>query len=108
MLHEYGLPKYFWGEAVNCSCYILNRALIRPIIKKTPYELWNNRKPKIGYFKVFGCKCFILNTKDHLGKFDAKSNEAIVLGYSTHSKAYRVYNKRTLVIEEFSLMSRIL
>ena len=74
--------------------------LIRPHLNKTPYELWKDRKPNIGYFKVFGCKCFILNKKDNLGKFDPKSDVGIFLGYSNSSKAYRVYNKRILVIEE--------
>ena len=49
---------------------------------------------------MFGCKCFILNTKDNLGKFDPKSNVGIFLGYSNSSKTYRVYNKNTLVVEE--------
>ena len=40
------------------------------------------------------------NGKDNLGKFDAKSDEAIFLEYSTTSKAYRVFNKRTLTVEE--------
>ena len=100
MLNEISLPKYFWAEAVNTSCYILNRVFIRPNMNKTPYELWKGRKPNIGYFRVFGCKCFILNTKDNLGKFDAKSDVGIFIGYSTHSKAYRIYNKRTNVVEE--------
>ena len=72
ILNENNLTKYFWVEMVNTSCYVLNRVLLRPILKKTPYELWKNKKPNISYFKVFGCKCFILNTKDNLGKFDAK------------------------------------
>ncbi|KAH9686494.1 hypothetical protein KPL70_014367 [Citrus sinensis] len=38
--------------------------------------------------------------KDNLGKFDPKSDVSIFLGYSNSSKAYRVYNKRTLVVEE--------
>ena len=74
--------------------------LIRPNLNKTPYEFWKDRKHNIGYFKVFGCQCFVLNTKDNLGKFDPKSNVGIFLGYSNSSKAYRVYNKRTLVVEE--------
>uniref|UniRef100_A0A2N9H9S1 CCHC-type domain-containing protein n=1 Tax=Fagus sylvatica TaxID=28930 RepID=A0A2N9H9S1_FAGSY len=37
---------------------------------------------------------------DNLGKFDAKSDEGIFLGYSTNSKAYRVFNKRTMVVDE--------
>ena len=86
MLCEGNLPKYFWAEAVNTAYYILNQVLIRPIIKKTPNKLWNERKPNISYFHVFGCKCFILNNgKDNLDKFDAKSDEGIFLGYSTSS-----------------------
>ncbi|KAH9716748.1 Integrase catalytic domain-containing protein [Citrus sinensis] len=100
MLNENSLPKYFWAEAVNTACYVLNRVLIRPNLNKTPYELWKDRKPNIGYFKVFGCKCFVLNTKDNLGKFDPKSDVGIFLGYSNSNKAYRVYNKRTLIVEE--------
>ena len=100
MLNEHSLPKYFWAEAVNTACYILNSVLIRPLLTKTPYELWNNKKPNVSYFKVFECKCFILNEKDNLGKFDAKSDEGIFLGYSSVSKAFRIFNKRTLIIEE--------
>lgn len=99
MLNENSLPKYFWAEAINTACYILNRVLIIPNLNKTPYELWKHRKPNIGYFKVFGRKCFILNTKDNLGKFDPKSNVSIFLGYSNSSKAYRVYKKNTLVVK---------
>ena len=100
MLNENSLPKYFWAEAVNTACYVLNRVLIRPHLNKTPYELWKDRKPNIGYFKVFECKCFILNTIDNPGKFDPKSYVSIFLGYSNLSKAYKVYNKRTLIVEE--------
>ena len=70
MLNEYDLPKYFWAEAVNTACYILNRVLIRPSLDKTPYELWHNKIPNVGYFKVFGGKYFILNHREKLEKFD--------------------------------------
>ena len=72
MLHEYSLPLYFWAEVVNTSCYISNRVFKRPILKKMSYELWNNRKSKISYLRVFGCKYFILNTKDNLRKLTPK------------------------------------
>ena len=74
---------------------VQNRVLVRPILNKTSYELFNDRVPSVSYFKVFGSKCFILNTKDNLDKFDPKSDEGIFVGYSIRSKAYRVYNKRT-------------
>ena len=79
---------------------MLNRISIRPLTKNTPYELFNGRKPNISYFKVFGSKCLILNTKDRLGKFDPKSDEGIFLGYSDRSKVYRVFNKKTNNVEE--------
>ena len=75
--------------------------MIRPILKKIPHELFRERKPNISYFHLFGCKCFVLNNgKNNLGKFDAKSDESLFLGYSLTSKAFRVFNKRTLVVEE--------
>ena len=74
-------------EAINTTCYILNRALIRPILKKTLNELWKGRKSNIIFFHVFDCRCFVLNNgKKRLRKFDAKFDEAIFLGYSSSSK----------------------
>nr|GEU53167.1 retrovirus-related Pol polyprotein from transposon TNT 1-94 [Tanacetum cinerariifolium] len=72
----------------------------RAILGKTPYELLRGRKPMLDYFRVFGSKCFILNTKDYLTKFDPKSYEGVVLGYSQNSKAYIVLNKHTKKVKE--------
>jgi len=50
---------------------------------------------------IFGCKCFILNNgKENLGKFNAKADKGIFLGYSLSSHAYRVYNKKLMTVEE--------
>ena len=66
MLNEHHLPKYFWAEAVNTAYFVTNRVVVRKNLNKTPYELWKGRKPNISFFKVFGCKYFVLNTKDNL------------------------------------------
>ena len=100
MLADAKLPITFWAEAVNTACYVQNRVQIVKSQNKTPYELFNNRKPLISFFKPFGCPCTVLNTKTYLGKFDEKVDEGFFVGYSTHSKAYRVYNSRTRIIEE--------
>nr|GEV16309.1 retrovirus-related Pol polyprotein from transposon TNT 1-94 [Tanacetum cinerariifolium] len=76
MLNEQSLPQKFWCNAIDTSTNILNRILIRGILGKTPYELLKGRKATLDYFKVFGSKFFILNTKDYLTKFDPKSYEA--------------------------------
>ena len=72
----------------------------RPSTKKTPYELWKGRKPNVKYFRIFGSTCFILKDRENVGKFDSRSDEGIFLGYFSTSKAYRVYNKRTMKVME--------
>jgi len=80
---------------------VLNCCLICLILKITSYKLFKGKKVDISYFLPFGCKCTIHNNgKNKLGKFDAKSYERIVMRYSIHSKAYRIYNKCTKTIEE--------
>ncbi|RDX77582.1 hypothetical protein CR513_42270, partial [Mucuna pruriens] len=56
----------------------------------TPYELWKDRQPNISYFHHFRCECFIMNTKDSLGKFNSKLDKEKLLGYSNASKTYKV------------------
>jgi len=91
MLNETSLPKYFWADVVNTTSYVINRVLIRPILKKTPYELFKGRMPALNHLKVFGYKCFVLyNGKEKLGKFDSKADEGIFLGYAINSHAYKV------------------
>ena len=79
MLCDSNLPKYFWAEAVDTACYVLNRVLLRPKVKKMSYELFNNRILKILYFKIFGCKCYILNIKDNQDEFDSKADKSIFI-----------------------------
>ncbi|GJY88921.1 hypothetical protein Tco_0503549 [Tanacetum coccineum] len=49
-----------------------------------------SRKPALSFMRPFGCPVTILNTIDHLGKFDGKADEGFFVGYSTNSKAFRV------------------
>ncbi|GJW20679.1 retrovirus-related pol polyprotein from transposon TNT 1-94 [Tanacetum coccineum] len=100
MLNEQSIPQKFWCNAVDTSTYIINRITIRRILGKTPYELLRGRKPNLNYFKVFGSKCLILNTKDYLTKFDPKSYEGVFLRYSQNRKAYIILNKQTMKVEE--------
>ena len=99
MINEFDVPKYLWAEAVNTACYIINRVSIRPIAKKTPYEMWKNRKPTVAHFRTFGVKCFVLDESPKVTKFDAKSLEGIFVGYSRTSKAYRIFipSQKTVV-----------
>ena len=74
----------------------------RPDSKKTPYELWRGKKPVVKYFRIFGSDFYILRDRENLEKFDAKSDNVYFLGYSSTSRAYRVYNLRTKIVMESS------
>ncbi|GJX43992.1 putative ribonuclease H-like domain-containing protein [Tanacetum coccineum] len=50
--------------------------------------------------KVVRCPVTILNTINHLSKFNGKADEGFFVGYSLNSKAFRVFNSRTRIMEE--------
>ena len=100
MLHNKDLARNLWRKVVNAACHTVNRVYFRLGTKKTSYELWKEKKPNVKYFKNFGSTCFILKDRENVGKFGSRSDEGIFLRYSSPSKAYRVYNKRTMKVME--------
>ncbi|GJU20095.1 putative ribonuclease H-like domain-containing protein [Tanacetum coccineum] len=100
MLADSKLPTTFWAEVVNTACYVQNRVLVVKPHNKTPYELFHGRTPTLSFMRPFRCPVTILNTIDHLGKFDGKADEGFFVGYSLNSKAFRVFNSRTMIVEE--------
>ncbi|GKC33311.1 ribonuclease H-like domain-containing protein [Tanacetum coccineum] len=100
MLVDSKLPTTLWAEAVNTACYVQNRVFVIKPQNKTPYELFLGRRPALSFMRPFGCPVTILNTIDHLGKFDGKADEGFFVGYSTNNKAFRVFNSRTRIVEE--------
>lgn len=79
-------------EATNTACYMIDCVHVHPKLEKTLYELLGGKKPNVRYFHAFGSWSFILKNREAFGKFELKSDEDIVLGYSTNGHAYRVYN----------------
>ena len=100
MLAYSKLPLFLWAEAIDTACFTQNRSIVNKRFGKTPYELINNRIPNIKFLRVFGCRCFILNDREDRGKLSAKSDEAVFIGYSKNSAAYRGINKRTKIVNE--------
>nr|GEU81597.1 retrovirus-related Pol polyprotein from transposon TNT 1-94 [Tanacetum cinerariifolium] len=100
MLADSLLPIPFWAEVVNTACYVQNRVLVTKPQNKTPYELLHGRTPSIGFMRPFGCHVTILNTLDSLGKFKGKVDEGFLVGYYVHSKAFRIFNSRTRIVQE--------
>ncbi len=99
MLDEYKTPKHFWAEAVETTCDAINRLYLHKLLGKTAYELLTGNKPQVGYFRVFGSNCYILD-KHRRSKFSPKTHEGFLLGYGSNSHTYRVYNNFTRKVEE--------
>ena len=83
----------FWGEAVLCAVYIKNRSPSATLQNTTPYEMWYGHLPRVKHFRVFGCTCYALILAHLRNKLEARSRKCIFLGYSTTSKAYRLYDE---------------
>ena len=64
----------------------------RVLADKTPYELQYGFKPSIDHLKVFGSVCYVLKHKVKRRKLDQKVDIEILIGYSTISKAYKIYD----------------
>nr|GEY69542.1 hypothetical protein [Tanacetum cinerariifolium] len=100
MLADLLLPILFWTEAVNTAFYVQNRVLVTKPHNNTHYELLHGRTPSAGFMRPFGCHVTILNTLDSLGKFDGKVDEGFLVGYFVSSKAFKVLNSRTRIVQE--------
>jgi hypothetical protein len=99
MLGEFKTPERFWSEAVNKACHAINRLYLHRLLKKTSYELLTGNKLNVSYFRVFGSKCYILVKKGRHSKFAPKAIEGFLLGYDSNTKAYRVFNKSSRLVE---------
>jgi transposase InsO family protein len=99
MLDEYKTPDSFWAEAINTACHAANRLYLHKYLNKTPHEIITDKKPSVHYFRVFRCKCFILNKKPKASKFASKVDEGFLIGYGTNEHVYRVFNKTTGCVE---------
>ena len=95
MLDEYKTLDNYWAKAINTTYHAINRLYLHKYYKKTSYELLTGNKPKVSYFRVFGCKCFILNKKSRSSKFVPKIDEGFLLGYGPNEHTYQVFNLST-------------
>nr|GEU59627.1 hypothetical protein [Tanacetum cinerariifolium] len=100
MLSTSKLPLFFWAEAIVTACYTQNRSIIILTHDKTPYHIINDMKPSIKHLHIFGCIRYIIRDGENLDRMKEKEDLCILVGYSTQSKRYRVYNKKTRMIVE--------
>nr|GEU97110.1 hypothetical protein [Tanacetum cinerariifolium] len=107
MLSAAKVPLFFWAEAIETACFTQNHSLVIPRHEKTPYHIINDWKPLVKFFHIFGSVCYIIKDGENLNKMKEKGDECIFVGYSTQSRAYRVFNKRTRVIMRWGNLDKL-
>ncbi|KAL5557135.1 hypothetical protein UlMin_039371 [Ulmus minor] len=90
MLLEGGVPKRFWGEAVNTAAYLVNRCPSSALDFKTPEEVWTGHPPKFDNLRVFGCVAYAHQKQ---GKLDARAKKCMFVGYPEGVKGYKLWNE---------------
>nr|GEV50082.1 zinc finger, CCHC-type [Tanacetum cinerariifolium] len=89
MLSYSGLSQRFWDEAMLTACYLLNRVHNKKNMI-THYELWNKRKIKLNYLRVW-CRAVVRLPDPKLKTLSERGIECIFVGYAEHSKAFRFF-----------------
>ena len=99
MLHDSGLPKALWGEALNYAVYTKNRTPTRALDGKTPHEVFWGTKPDISHLRPWGCELRIHTTSG--SKLADRAQIARWVGWDEESDAHRVYwpDRRIVTVE---------
>eukprot|EP00253_Pinus_taeda_P007140 PITA_07140 len=90
-----GLGQEFWVEAVDTTCYLVNRSPSSALEDKTPQEVWTGKKPSLSHLRVFGCDAYAHVPKVKRTKLDSKYEKCIFIGYKDGLKGYKVWNTVT-------------
>lgn len=99
MLHDSGLPKFLWGEAISHAVWLKNRTSTKALNGKTPFEAKTGQKPDLSKLKEFGCKAWVLQSKT---KLDGRVVEARWVGFDQQTAdGHRIYwpNRRSITVE---------
>jgi hypothetical protein len=70
MMKAKTVPARLWGEAMMTVVFLLNHALTRSLVGRTPYEACHGEKPVVHFLRVFGCMAHVKVTKPNARKLD--------------------------------------
>jgi len=98
LMLQANLPQSLWAEAINAATYIRNRCSTKILNEKTPFKMWSNKKPYVGFMRIIRSKGIVLNKSSKRGKFEPKGDEYILVGYDNISKAYRLWKRGSKMV----------
>lgn len=106
MLYSAQVHLRFWGEAVHTAVYTLNRSASETSHAAivNPFEAWHKRRPS-AHMRIFGIDAYVHTPAQVRKKLNPKAKKGIMIGYSTSSKAYRIWsNTIQQIIESRDVM----
>lgn len=93
------LPYEFWGDAVLCSTYLINRlplnVLVNVLGNMSSYEKLFGHSPDNSHLKTYGCLCYVSSLRQKCTKFDPRADPCIFIGYPYAQKRYKVFNMQS-------------
>ena len=95
LLEDSGLSKELWAEAMNTMVYLINRTPTRVLAGDTPHHAFFGKHAKLAHLRVWGCKAYVQLEKHQRHKLDSNAWRGFLVGYSTESRAYRIFNPQT-------------
>ena len=95
MLNDAGLSQDYWVEAIDTTCYLVNKSLTLALVEKTQYESWPGKNPSLAHLRIFGCYSFVNIPKERRQKLNSKSKKCIFVEYKDGVKGYKLWNPTT-------------
>jgi hypothetical protein len=86
------LPKFFWAEAVDMACYIINRSPRVALDGKVAEEVWTGQEVDYSFMRIFGCPAYVHISGEDRSKLDPKSKKCIFLGFKKGVKGYKLWD----------------
>ncbi|CAA9994150.1 unnamed protein product [Nesidiocoris tenuis] len=94
LLFDSELPRKYWGEALNTAIYLKNRSPTSALTGKVPEEAWAQKKVDLSHLRIFGSKAYTHVPDQKRTKFDKKTKELVMVGYSDITKGYRLIDRQ--------------
>ncbi|KAJ9689557.1 hypothetical protein PVL29_014974 [Vitis rotundifolia] len=86
-------PKQFWVDAVSITCFLINRMPTVVLKGDIPYKVIHPQKSLFPIeLRIFGCTCYVRDTRPSVTKLDRKALKCVFLGYSRLQKGYRCFS----------------
>lgn len=97
--NDSGLPRSMWGELFPTAAYLANRSPHSALDSQTPYFKFHGKQAGMSALRTIGARAFV-HVETHTPKLEDRAWEGRLVGYSSNSKAYRIYNGSTQRVVE--------